>query len=186
LLHGIFVLFAYQLMINKQLRRVIMTKGKKILLASALSVLTFGGFAAYAGSGENCGFSKHGFAMSGMHSEKRAEMMVKRMQNRLNLTAVQVSNLEAVQQLFAKYHQDKAADGKGALLSLLDAPSLDQAEALHLLQSRGEARKAQAPVMIAAMATFTDSLNNEQRAKLKKTLTHLSHRGGFGKRHNNE
>lgn len=163
-----------------------MTKSKKILLASALSVLTLGGFAAYAGSGENCGFSKHGFGMHGMHSEKRAEMMVNRMQKRLDLTPVQVTHLKAVQQFFVAHHKEKAGTTKGALLSLLDAPSLDQAQALQLLQSRGEERKAQAPTMIAAVATFTDSLNNEQRAKLKKTLTHLSRRGGFGKRHDNE
>jgi len=164
-----------------------MTKGKKILLASALSVLTLGGFTAYAGSGEYCGFSKHGVGihgLSGMHSEKRAEMMVNRMQKRLDLTAIQVTHLKAVQQLFVKHHKEKAAGTKDALLSLLDAPSLDQAQALQLLQSRSEERKSHAPTMIAAVATFTDSLNNEQRATLKKTLNHLSHRGGFGKRHN--
>jgi len=163
-----------------------MTKSKKILLASALSVLTLGSLVAYAGSGEKCGFSNHGFGIHGMHSEKRGEMIVNRMQRRLKLTEVQVTHLKAVQQLFAKHHQDKATSTKGELLSLLDAPSLDQAQALQLLQRRGEERKAKAPTMIAAMATFTDSLNNEQRAKLKKVLSQLSHRGGFSKPHKSE
>ena len=153
-----------------------MTKRKKIILASVLSILTLGGFAAYAG-GESCGFGKHG----GMHDPaKRGEFMLKRMTHKLDLNQAQVANLKAVQQLFVNHHEEKKAK-KGGLLSLLDAPSLDQAQALHVLESRGEERKAKAPEMIAAVAAFTDSLSNEQRAKLKETLQRFSGRGGFGK-----
>jgi Spy/CpxP family protein refolding chaperone len=154
-----------------------MTKSKKIILASVLSVLTLGGFAAYAGGGDNCGFGKHGF---GMHDPaKRGEFMVKRMTHKLDLNNAQVANLKAVQQLFANHHKEKKAQKGGELLSLLDAPALDQAQALHILQSRGEERKAKAPEMIATIATFTDSLSNEQRAKLKETLQRFPRRGGF-------
>ncbi len=158
-----------------------MTKSKKIILASVLSVLTLGGFAAYAGGGENCGFGKHGFA--GMHNfdpAKRGEFMVKRMTHKLDLNQAQVANLKAIQRLFANHHKEKKAKKGGGLLSLLDAPSLDQAQALHIIQSRSEERKAKAPEMIAAVAAFTDSLSNEQRAKLKEALQHFPRRGGFG------
>jgi Spy/CpxP family protein refolding chaperone len=154
-----------------------MTKRKKIVLASVLSILTLGGFAAYAGGGEHCGLGKHGMHDAG----KRGEFMVKRMTHQLDLNEAQITNLKAVQQLFANHHNEKKAKKGGELLSLLDAASLDQAQALHLMQSRGEERKAKAPEMIAAIAVFTDSLSTEQRAKLKKTLQHFSGRGGFGR-----
>ncbi|MCK5809896.1 MAG: Spy/CpxP family protein refolding chaperone [Cocleimonas sp.] len=159
-----------------------MTKSKKIVLASVLSILTLGGFAAYAGGGEHCGFGKHGMQDAG----KRGEFMVKRMTHKLGLNETQVTHLKAVQQLFAHHHKEKKAKKGGELLSLLDAPSLDQAQALHLLQSRGEERKAKAPEMIAAIAVFTDSLSTEQRATLKKKLQYFSGHGGFGRHFKSE
>ena len=158
-----------------------MTKSKKIILASVLSVLTLGGFAAYAGAGEHCGFGSHGFGMQGFNPEKRADFMLQRMTNKLDLNTAQVANLKAVQQLFAEHFKEKKAQKGGELLALLDAPSLDQAQALHILESRGAERKAKAPEVIAAIATFTDSLSNEQRVKLKEILQQFPRRAGFGK-----
>jgi Spy/CpxP family protein refolding chaperone len=180
-----------------------MTKSKKIILASVLSVLTLGGFAAYAGDGDNYGFGMHnftkrGFGMHdpakrgfGMHNftkrgfgmydpAKRDEFMLKRMTYKLDLNDAQVANLKAVQQLFANYRKEKKAQKDSKLLALLDAPTLDQAQALHILQTRAEERKVEAPEIIAAIATFTDSLSNEQRAKLKEILQRSPRHGGFG------
>lgn len=158
-----------------------MTKGKKIILASVLSVLTVGGFAAYAGSGEHCGFGHQGFGMQGFNPEKRTDFMIKRLTYKLDLNEVQVSNLKAVQQLFSQYLKESKAQKGGELVSLLEASSLDQAQALHILESRGAERKAKAPEAIATVATFTDSLSDEQRAELKEILQHFSQRAGFGK-----
>ncbi len=157
-----------------------MTKGKKIILASVLSVLTVGGFAAYAGAGEHCGFGQHGLGMQGFNPEKRADFMLKRMTHKLDLNTDQVANLKAVQQLFGQYFKEKKAQKGGELLSLLDAPSLDQAQALHILEGRSEERKAKAPDVVATIAKFTDSLNNEQRVELKEILQHFPQRAGFG------
>jgi Spy/CpxP family protein refolding chaperone len=154
-----------------------MTKRKKIILASVLSVLTLGGFAAYAGGGEHCGFGKKG----GMHGANMGEFMVKRMTHKLDLNEIQVTNLKAIQQSFAKHHNAKKTQKRAELLALLDTPSLDQAQALHIIQTGAEERKAKAPEMIATIATFTNSLSNEQRATLKETLQHFPRRGGFGK-----
>ena len=154
-----------------------MTKRKKIILASVLSVLTLGGFAVYASAGEHCGFGMQGF-----NPEKRAGFMVKRMTHKLDLNELQVTNLTAVQQIFSQHFKEKKAKKGSELLSLLDAPSLDQAQALHIMQNRGEERKAKAPEVVAAIARFTDSLSNEQRAELKEMLQHFSHRAGFGKK----
>lgn len=159
-----------------------MTKRKKIILASALSILTLGGFAAYANAGDHCGFGQHGFGMQGFNPEKRAGFMIKRMTHKLDLNEAQVTNLTAVQQLFSQHFKEKKAKKGGELLSLLDAPSLDQAQALHIMQGRSEERKAKAPEVIAAIARFTDSLSNEQRAELKDTLQNFSRRAGFGKK----
>jgi Spy/CpxP family protein refolding chaperone len=158
-----------------------MTKRKKIILASVLSVLTLGGFAAYAGAGEHCGFGMHGF-----NSEKRADFMVKRMTHKLDLNEAQVTNLTGVQQLFSQHFKENKTKKGGELLSLLDAPSLNQAQALHIMQNRGEERKAKAPEVIAAIAQFTDSLSNEQRAQLKEMLQHFSRRAGFAKKFSGE
>jgi Spy/CpxP family protein refolding chaperone len=103
------------------------------------------------------------------------------MTHKLDLNEAQVTNLKAVQQLFATHHKEKKTQKRTALLSLLDTPALDQAQALHLLNSRAEERKAKAPEMIATIATFTNSLSNEQRAKLKETLQHFPRHRGFGK-----
>ena len=153
-----------------------MTKRKKIIIASIVSVLTLGGFAVAAGGGSHCGFGMHGADL-----EKRGAFMVKRMTHKLDLNEPQVANLKAMQQFFIGHHKENKAKQGGELLSLLDAPSLDQAQALSLLVRRGEEKRAKAPEIIAAVAAFTDSLTPEQRTKLKDTLKSFSQRGGFGK-----
>jgi len=146
-----------------------MTKRKKILLASFLSIVTFGSFAAFAG-GKHC-----------FNPEKRAEFMVKRMTNKLDLNETQVTHLKAVQQLVTQHHKEKKEKGRSALLSLLDTPELDQNKALSLLENRTEQIKQNAPEMITVIAAFTNSLSAEQRTELKQVVKNFPNRGGFGK-----
>jgi Spy/CpxP family protein refolding chaperone len=151
-----------------------MTKRKKILLASLLSIVTFGSVAAFSG-GQHC-----------FNPEKRAAFMVKRMTHKLDLNETQVTHLKAVQQLMSQHHKAKKEQGRGELLSLLDAPELDQNQALSLLENRTEQIKQNAPEMIAAIADFTNSLSAEQRTELKQVVKNFPNRGGFGKHFNAE
>ncbi len=153
-----------------------MTKYIKFLLASVLTIFTLGSIGAIANPGERFGFGMHSFS-----PEKRAEFILTRMTGMLDLNETQVEKLKAVQQQFAAQHQAMKIKYRDQFLSLLDAPELNQSQALSLLESRGEQMRKNAPEMIATLAEFTDSLSNEQRAKLKQMLEKFSNRGGFGK-----
>ena len=150
-----------------------MTKRRKFLLASVLSMFTLGSIAAIANPG--------GFGMHGAGSEKRAEFMIKRMTSKLDLNETQAEKLKAVQQQFAERRKAMKNNQRGEFLALLDAPELNQTQALSLLENRGEQIRQNAPEMIAAIAEFTNSLNNDQREKLKQMLEKFPGRGGFGK-----
>ncbi len=153
-----------------------MTKRKKCFLAVVLGVLTLGAFTAYAGSGHGCGGWKHGG-----DPEKRAAFMEKRMTKKLDLNESQVAKLKTVQQIFIDFHKQRKENTRQELLSLLDAPELDQSKALSLLEDRGAQIRKTAPQMIAAIAEFTNSLSDEQREKMKKVIQKFSKHGGFSK-----
>jgi len=153
-----------------------MTKCRKFLLASVLSIFTLGSIGAIASPGERFGFGIHSLS-----PEKRAEFILKLMTGKLDLNETQVEKLKAVQQQFAAQHQAMKIKYRAQFLSLLDAPELNQSQALSLLESRGEQMRKNAPEMIATLAEFTDSLSNTQRAELKQMLEKFSNSGGFGK-----
>lgn len=153
-----------------------MTKCRKFLLASVLSVFTLGSITAIASPG-----NRFGFGIQSFNPEKRVELILKHITSQLELNETQVAKLKAVQQQFAAQHRAMKLKYRDQFLSLLDAPKLNQSQALSLLQSRGEQMQKNAPEMIAAIAEFTDSLSNEQRAKLKQMLKQLSNRAVFGK-----
>ncbi|MEE9302433.1 MAG: Spy/CpxP family protein refolding chaperone [Thiotrichaceae bacterium] len=152
-----------------------MKKSSKILINTvlSLSIITFGGMLAYASSG--------GFGMGHFNPEKRSEMMVQRMTSKLDLNEAQVESLKAVQQKIAERRKQIKKKGGNDFLMLLDAPELDQTQALALLEERSQLRQQHAPEMIAAIAEFTNSLSDEQRTTLKQTLKNFPKRGGFGK-----
>ncbi|MEE9350896.1 MAG: periplasmic heavy metal sensor [Thiotrichaceae bacterium] len=134
-----------------------MKKRSKILLGAVLSIITLGSIGAYAGSGEKCGFGM----MGGFSSEKRAGFMVKRLTGKLDLSEAQVEKLKAIQQQFSERRKAMKESRNGELLALLDAPELNQQQALSLIENRSTQRQQQAPEMIAVVADFTNSLNDE-------------------------
>jgi len=149
-----------------------MSKRSKILIASILGLVTLGGVSAFAGNG--CGFNP----------EKRAEFMLKRVTSKLDLNEAQASNLKAVQTQFMQ-HRKEHQNGRTELVALLDTPTLDQDKALSLVKQRSEMMKEKAPTMIALIADFTNSLNDEQRGELKQMIEHFPGRG-FGRHFRSE
>jgi len=143
-----------------------MKKSTKIIIGTVLTVATLAGIAVSA-KPDHCGFGP----------EHRLEFVMKRFTNKLDLNAEQSEKLSLIKQQLMKRHQERHQNHRAQLLALLDEPVLDQQKAFALLQNQMQQVKQNAPVMIAAMAEFTDSLNNEQRAKLKNMLASFPKHG---------
>lgn len=154
-----------------------MTKTKKFIIGTLISVVTLGGLVTYASAGKHCG------ERGGMHG-KKAEFMIKRISSKLDLNDAQKQKLEAVKTTMMeqmKSHQENHPKQK--IKELLSAPKLDQEKAVSMVNERSEKMKQAAPKMIATIAEFTDSLNAEQRAEMQKMMEKFGkHRGKhFGK-----
>jgi len=144
-----------------------MNKTKKIVIGALLSVATLGSVATYAGPG------KGGFM---------SERMVSRISSKLDLNDAQKQNLETLKNvLVAQKAKKKETNTRADLISLLSAPVLDETKALSIMEEKVKERQAAAPAIVSAIANFTNSLNDEQRAKLVTMTEKMSKRRG-GKR----
>jgi Spy/CpxP family protein refolding chaperone len=141
-----------------------MNKVKKIIIGTVVSLGIVGGLASYA-------TAYHG----GMRNCHKSEFLAKH----LNFNEVQKQNLENLKTTIAaekKAHHENHPREK--IMELLSEPKLDQEKALAILNERFTAIQTSAPKVIAAMATFTDSLADDQRAKLKGMIERFGkHRG---------
>ncbi|HIQ07567.1 MAG TPA: hypothetical protein EYH35_03815 [Thiotrichaceae bacterium] len=139
-----------------------MTKTKKIIISTLLSIITVGGLFAYNAP-------DHHFGKFGGMSEKKAEFIINRISSKLDLTAVQKENLVAlkdtIKQQKAK-HQD-TQHPRAIIANLLSEPTFDEVKALEIVEERLARAHSAAPTVIAALANFTNSLNDEQRSKIK-------------------
>jgi Spy/CpxP family protein refolding chaperone len=93
-----------------------------------------------------------------------------RVASRLDLNEPQRERLKALaEQLLGLRDQwlETRRQGRGELLALLDAPSLDRERAEALLAARHLAWQARSPGLVAAFADFSDSLSAEQRGRLR-------------------
>ncbi len=163
-----------------------MTKAKKIILSTVISVFTLGGLVTYAmAGGSSCG--KHG----GMHG-KKIERMVERMSSKLDLTSDQKTKLEAVKVMMQTNMEERRQQQRPAqaMMSLLGEDMLDQEKAIAMINERAQKMQDKAPEMIKTIAAFTDTLNAEQRAKVQKMMErftkHRGMRGHHGKHHEKE
>lgn len=105
--------------------------------------------------------------------EAFAERIMDRVSEKLNLNQEQVAKLDGVKEALLnarKEMREQRSDKQAELMSLLDQPTLDQQKALALVNERGDAIKAQAPKVIAAVAAFYDSLTPEQQQTLRTTI----------------
>jgi uncharacterized membrane protein len=105
--------------------------------------------------------------------QKRAEWMMERLENKLELNADQTAILQSLaDQLLAvrsDFTQDRDAK-KDQLLTLVSADTLDQQTLLDMVTEKTQNVEQQAPAIIAAIADFTDSLDAQQRTELVEML----------------
>ncbi len=150
-----------------------MTRTKKIIIGALLSVVTLGGLVSYAGSGGH-----HG-KFGGMSAEK-AERMVSRVSSKLDLNEEQKLNLVNLKDTILEQKQKhKGESPKDILKTLLAEPVLDESALLNIAEERTTAMNQAIPQVVTALATFTNSLSDEQRAKIVKFVDKFSkHRRG--------
>ena len=115
----------------------------------------------------------------------RTERIVERASDRLDLDDAQRASLATLVGTVAGLRGELAGDGAGeALLALVAGPTLDQAGALALVESRADAVRAAAPALVASAAAFYDGLDERQRERVDGLIERVGEgRGGRGWRH---
>ncbi|MBV1952077.1 MAG: Spy/CpxP family protein refolding chaperone [Cycloclasticus sp.] len=132
-----------------------MTKFKKIIIGGLVGLITFGGLVACKGPGHHGGFAKGG------------EFMAKR----LDLNEEQKSKMTRLfETIKTEVETHKANQPKQQIIALLAEPELNQGKALAMLEQRTDKIKESAPTVIAAIANFTNSLDDKQRTQLQEML----------------
>ena len=135
-----------------------MRKRNKILLATVLSLGLIGTVTAYMGNHKGAHMVEHFKA---------------KLTKKLDLNTDQVSKLDLVAQNMMQVRQDFKQSRSGTMrdvMQLLDAQTLDQTRALQMVRERTQQVEQNASTMIASIATFTDSLNPEQKSQLKQMV----------------
>lgn len=104
-------------------------------------------------------------------------LMVKEMRivQSLNLTVIQKQSLLNIRTIIKEHRQQIYQENnmQQQIVDLLTQPVLDQEKALELVKKRTAQVDDFAPTAIAAIAKFTDSLTEEQRALLKDRINEL-------------
>jgi len=149
-----------------------MTKTKKFIIGTLFSVVTLGGLVAVAGPGHHGKFG-------GMNAEK-AEKIVQRVSSKLELNELQKQNLVSLKDtvLELKAKNKPQMDRKAFVQSLLAKPVLDESAILAKIQERTNMMNQVSPQVVTALANFTNSLSDEQRAKISKMTEKFGKRRG--------
>jgi len=150
-----------------------MTRTKKVIAGILFSVVTLGGLVAIAGPGHHGKFG-------GMNAEK-AEFIVSRISHKLDLNEVQEQHLDNLKDtmLNLKAERTEKRNPRELVKAMLADPVLDEATVLNLIQERTNRINQKAPQVVSALADFTNSLSDEQRAEIIETVEKISkHRRG--------
>ncbi len=143
-----------------------MKKRNKIIIAAISSIVLVGGLAA-------CGGHHHS-------PEERANYMLEKISDKLDLTAPQLNQLEQLKDELMNARQSMLAERDSVhtkVNELLSQPTLDQERALKLVRDQTESINQKAPQIITAFAGFYDSLTPEQQAVIRdKVQKHKEHR----------
>lgn len=158
-----------------------MKKRTKIIISSAIVLSLTGGAVAYA---------KHG---------QPGQYMKQHISESLSLTEEQSTQLESLMTTMKTSKKEFRSSGVfdfSKMIALLESQNLDQEKAMELVREKLANVESQAQTIIASTATFTDSLNDEQRKQLTEMINerskrhHKRHNGhnkghgnGYGKKH---
>lgn len=155
-----------------------MTKTRKFIIGTLLSVVTLSAFVSYASPFEHFG------KFRGMDG-KRIDFIINRASSRLDLNAIQKQNLIAIKDTIKQQralHQNQNPHDE--LVKLLSVPVLDEAKVLSLVEIRTTQLHLAAPAVVSAIADFTNSLNDKQRAEIIKVADKIAeHRKNRFSRH---
>jgi len=116
--------------------------------------------------------------------ENRAQWMVERVTDKLELTESQQVKLKALKDEMMssrKNMKQKFGESKSQFRVLFDASTLDQKRAVSLVSSHTQFVNEQAPVLVAAFANFYDSLDLEQQTEIREFVgEHDDHHRRWG------
>lgn len=110
--------------------------------------------------------------------EHRAQWVEKKVTRKLELTDSQQEKLKGISTEMMNARNDmkqQFGDDREQLLALLEQPSLDQDKALGMIQSHTQAMNDRAPIIVASVGEFYDSLSIEQQAEVRQFVQ--EHRG---------
>lgn len=151
-----------------------MIKTKKFIIGTLISVVTLGGVIAYASPGSHLG------KFGGMHNNK-AEFIIERISSKLELNDVQKQNLLALKSTLKEQRElHKPANPRAEIIALLSAPVLDETKVLAMVEERTNKMRIAAPKVVTALANFTNSLSDEQRAEIQEFANKIGNRHGKG------
>ena len=124
-------------------------------------------------------FSKHGDW--GMSSAEKVEFISERVTRKLDLDDVQRQKFTELVELVNDTLQEVKPGREQRLdeiTSLLEDPSFNQARALELVQQKTQLVNEKAPLVIASLASFLDTLSIEQKQQLREFMQqrHEHHR----------
>ncbi len=125
-------------------------------------------------------FRRHGRCCKGRDPAHKAEKMVKRMTNKLQLDDSQQTHLLSLKDKLLSLRsemQGEKADHKKVFLDLLAQSRLDQDKAMAMITEKPQAMESRARELIAVVAEFADDLSDAQRRQLMDILE--SGLGGF-------
>ena len=124
-------------------------------------------------SGAVYAFSKH--HDWGMSPEEKLEFVTERVTRKLDLDSQQQQNFTELAGTIAQIMQDARitkAQNLTEIEALLQEPSFNQARALELLQQKTRMINEKAPLVIASLAVFLDSLSVEQKQQMQEFMQH--------------
>jgi Spy/CpxP family protein refolding chaperone len=154
---------------------------RRTLIGVTMAGLSLSGLAA---CGHNPGsFGRDGAAMTPANMAQHRDRMVERVTSQLSLDATQKKHLVA---LIDTVHEQRqammgapgaassasgpAAGPRAELQALITGPRFDAQAAQALANRKADAMKTASPKVIAAFATFYDSLKPEQQQKVRDFL----------------
>ena len=110
------------------------------------------------------------YAGYGCGPEARAEHIVQRLIEELELNPSQHQQLVALKEALLSTRQGSQGELRAEMIQLLTASSLDRGAAVALITSRAETVQQHAPSVVNAVGDFHDSLSPEQRAELRERI----------------
>ena len=132
-------------------------------------------------SGVVYAFSKHNDW--DMSPEEKVEFVTERVTRKLELDSQQQQNFAELAETVIQIMQDvrmTKAQHMDEIGALLQEPSFNQARALELIEQKTRMINEKAPLVIASLAIFMNSLNLEQKQQMQEFMQHHQQRHRHG------